>query len=917
MSRLSTRALAAVELDVPAAPAMDWRFARTDHLWHSANSTFGGTLVGAGLLTVVLWGAIEPPILIAWFFAQSVLTGARYRQIYHWHRSARDAAAYARGNRHFLYGTTLSGILWSLGWLAVPPLQSSELHYFIVIALCGVTAGSIPSLGAMLVAARVFLSLVIQPAVPIFILTHMQLALPIALGAAFYLLMMLRFASRINDTLENLIRQRIENEQLIRDISSAHAASEALNVALSDKIDQQQAVELALIKARDDAELASRAKSEFLANMSHEIRTPMNGVLGMTELLLATELTKKQRRFAATIRNSGEALLSIINDILDFSKIEAGKLELNPVLFDLRELLENIAAMFAERAERAGLAFACTYPSEAHATFRGDAARVQQILTNLIGNALKFTQVGEVLLESQVLETTAHSTVVKFEVKDTGIGIPTPHLAKIFDSFSQADNSITRRFGGTGLGLAICKQLVDLMGGEIGVSSTPGHGSTFWFTCPLRKEQAASTPTTRSTAFNRRRILIADDSIAPHHALGHQLTAWGVHHRTVVTSEEAVAALAGAAQQGAAFDCVIVDYRFTGRGTEFVARYRKSNPPQPLPKFIMLTNISSLQSTGQWIDAGVSAYVQQPIRQQELIEALAIALGIPTPSAAATPNSPQAPREQTRFDTNILVAEDNLVNQELIRGMLESLGCRLQVASNGRELLTALLEFEFDARRDPFQLVLMDCQMPELDGFSATRTIREHELRHGNAPIPIVAITANALDGDRDACLAAGMNDYLSKPFTRPQLIDILQRWLPLSAAADKLPVAPTPTIAPTKSILDPTALRKIRDLQRGGAPDILAKVATLYRENSPRLFSEMRAAVKANDAAKLRMAAHTLKSSSASLGAARCAALCGELEALGSTTNLSIVPAKIEGLGLELESVYQALEAALVSAAA
>ena len=897
--------------------ALDWRFVRTDHLMHSATSTFGGTFAGAGLLVVVLWDALPHSWLLTWFFALSVLTGARYRQLCNWHQSGRDAASYERGNRQFFRGTTLAGILWSSCWLAVPPLQSSDLRYFVVIILCGVTAGSIPSLSAMQNAARVFLSLVILPAIPIFIFTHAALAWQIAVAALIYASMMMRLASRVNDTLANNIRQRAENEQLIGELSASKIATEHLNVALSTRIEQQQSVEHALIKARDQAELASRAKSEFLANMSHEIRTPMNGVLGMTELLLATELTKKQRRFAANIRNSGEALLSIINDILDFSKIEAGKLELNPVIFDLHELLENIAAMFAERAERAGLAFACTYPPGAHAAFRGDAVRVQQILTNLIGNALKFTQIGEVRLEAHLVEATAHSTIVKFEVKDTGIGIPAPHLAKIFDSFSQADNSITRRFGGTGLGLAICKQLADLMGGEIGVTSAPDHGSTFWFTCPLRKEQAARAPTTRCTAFNGRRILIADDSIAPHQAVGHQLTAWGVHHRTVVTDEEATAALAGAAQQGTAFDCVIVDYRFAGRGTEFVARYRKSNPPQALPKFIMLTNISSLQSTGQWIDAGVSAYVQQPIRRQELIEALAIAFDIPTPSAAETTNSPHALPEQTRFDTNILVAEDNLVNQELIRGMLESLGCRVHVESNGRELLKALLEFEFDARRDPFQLVLMDCQMPELDGFSATRTIREHELRHGNAPIPIVAITANALDGDREACLAAGMNDYLSKPFTRVQLTDMLRRWLPLSAAADPPPLAPTPTIAPTKSILDPTALRKIRDLQRRGAPDILAKVAKLYRENSPRLFGELRAAARAHDAPKLMMAAHTLKSSSASLGAAHCAALCGELEALGRAANLGAVPGKIEGLELELEKVYQALAVALVSAAA
>jgi len=559
------------------------------------------------------------------------------------------------------------------------------------------------------------------------------------------------------------------------------ARAKARQEALQELVEEKSRAEEAMKTARDSALEASRIKSEFLANMSHEIRTPIHGVMGMADLLLETPLDPGQMDFARTIQTSADTLLALINDILDFSKIEAGRMELETIDFDLHRLLEDGITLIAGQAQQKGLELVLFIAPEVPCRVRGDPNRIRQVLTNLAGNAVKFTERGEVLVHvsldaSRLDASRGEKRMVRFSVHDTGIGILAGRQRALFEAFTQGDGSTSRRFGGTGLGLAISRRLVEMMGGKIGVESRPGHGSTFFFTLELEASAKVASkpcsPCRRSSParkeFDSIHVLVVDDNETNRKILVHQLGAWGMESETAADGFRALEALERARRQGRPFDLALLDMQMPGMdGLELAVRIRREAGFSDLP-LVLLTSLGAPLSTAEIRKTGIQAQISKPVRPSQLFDRLAEVLGEAEEQPEAAPARP-VPSHQGR----VLLAEDNSVNQKVALRILEKLGYEVEVASDGDAVLDLL-------GRNSYDLVLMDCQMPNRDGFETTREIRRREDRDTNAPgrkLPIVAMTANALQGDRERCLEAGMDDYLSKPFKPEELLRILERW--------------------------------------------------------------------------------------------------------------------------------------------
>ena len=725
-----------------------------------------------------------------------------------------------------------------------------------------------------------------------------------------------------------------------------------LNIALSELSRLKKEV----VSCRQQLVVANKAKSQFLANMSHELRTPMNGIMGMTELMLNGQLPERERRFAQSIGSSAETLLNIINDLLDFSKIESGTLYLERSRFSLRDCVEDVCSMLAESAHVKNVELVCYVDDDVPALVDGDASRVRQILSNLISNAIAFTTEGEVVVRMTRKEGHGTRQAFQCDVQDTGVGISPELQASMFEAFTQADSSSTRRHGGLGMGLAITQQLVAMMDGSITFKSRLGEGTRFTFT--MQHDQVVDSVSTnlQRKPLHGARVLVVDDNETNRTILFHQLSNWGLLPVTIASGAQALISLREAEQTDTPFDVLVLDLHMPGMdGIELARSIQKDSSITNIKSLMLTSSLLDLDSA-ELAELGIDKYISKPARQSQLHDCLAslmphthigntaaeVVVGAATGKTVETtlgtasnkvaeinPNS--LPNQSMSIRAKVLLAEDNAVNQDVARSMLEQMGCEITMVGDGEAAVES-------SKIHPFDLIFMDCQMPIMDGFEATDAIKLNTSL--NNQTPIIALTANAMDGDREQCLARGMSDYLSKPIRQEQLHALLIKWVPnkieksdsdqvtqLAPVIGKLPISnPNRDISLDYDIggdiggdnseadnkktpkINEKAINMIRSLQRPGKEDLLSKVLRVYFDKTPELISQMHAAVVDGDIGVIKANAHSLKSSSAYIGADGLSEKCKSIEVAASSNDTSAVRTLVDSIASEYELVAEKL---------
>ena len=700
----------------------------------------------------------------------------------------------------------------------------------------------------------------------------------------------------------------------LRDVTGRREAEQS--VAAQARLLEAQARELAA--ARDSAISSARAKSEFLASMSHEIRTPMNGVLGMAGLLVDAHLDPEQHEYAVAIQRSADALLGVINDILDCSKIEAGKLVIEPVSFDLRVALEEVADLLARRAHDQGLELVVRTAPDVPRYLIGDAGRIRQILTNLAGNSVKFTSAGHVLISAELQNRSGSAAWVRFAVEDSGIGIPADRLDDIFEKFTQAESSTTRRFGGTGLGLSICRQLVELMCGCIGVESAEGKGSTFWFELPLGIDATIREKPEPATSLAGVRVLVVDVDQTSCQVLSEQLEGLGLRPCAVASGEEALVELSHAEWSADPYGLTLLTAELPDMEGEALGRLIKADLRLHPTVLVYLTSQGHPGDGRRIHDTGFAAYLVKPLRQDDLADAMSEAWAgradePPRPlitrhslaeaRAATTPAMAVAARRA--MPARVLLVEDNAVNQKLATRLLEKLGCRVDIAGNGREAVSQLVTF-------PYDLVFMDCQMPELDGYEATRLIRASQTPA--ARIPIVAMTANAMRGDREKCLEAGMDDYVAKPIRAVDLAAMLERWV--TAREEPAARGLVGEQDGAGEAVEPSPLEQLRAYDESGGSRLVEDLCRIFLSDMHRRLLDLDDAAAGRDAHRVHLIAHTVKGAAWLVGARRMGLAAEALEQHAKDGVLRRAGEEAARLRREFERVRPIYEHALAAAA-